>query len=417
MRRLQRRGLSDLALEAAFRAEARNALATLTRLLGSLDAAEEAVQDAFVVALERWPIDGVPDRPGAWITTIARNKALDRLRREAKRMDKQIAAHRSLAALDGWDEPADSVVRDDVLALVFMCCHPMLPIEARVALALRTLCGLTTAAVARLFLVPEATMAQRLVRAKRRIAEAGAPLRAPAAHELPERLPAVLATVHLLFTEGHNATSGPVHVRVECCVEAVRLSRLLAELMPDEPEVIGLLALVLLTDARRATRVDEAGDLLLLADQDRTQWDRALIDEGVGLVERALRFGAAGRYQLEAAIAACHAVAPSTARTDWREVADLYALLERIQPDPVVRLNRAVAVAEAWGAEAGLDVLDGVAGLDDFHLRWSVDAELRRRCGHRAAAAAAYRTALACDPNDAERRFLEARLAEVTATS
>ena len=414
MHRLRRRGLSDLALEAAFRAEARNALATLTRLLGSLHAAEEAVQDAFVVALERWPIDGVPDRPGAWITTIARNKALDRIRREAKRADKQLAAHRSLAALDGWDEPSDSVVRDDLLRLVFMCCHPMLAIEVRVALALRTLCGLTTAAVARLFLIPEATMAQRLVRAKRRLAEAGAPLRTPAAHELSERLPAVLATVHLLFTEGHNATSGPDHVRAECCTEAIRLARLLVELMPDEPECIGLLGLLVVTDARRATRVDDAGDLLLLADQDRSQWDRELIDEGVELIERALRFGAAGRYQLEAAIAACHVIAPSVSATDWREIADLYAVLERLQPDPVVRLNRAVAVAETLGAEAGLDVLNGASGLDDFHLRWSVDAELQRRCGRPAEAAEAYRRALACHPNDAERRFLQGRLAAVT---
>ncbi len=259
MRRLQRRGLSDLALEAAFRAEARNALATLTRLLGSLDAAEEAVQDAFVVAWNAGRSTVSPTARGAWITTIARNKAFDRLRREAKRMDKQIAAHRSLASLDGWNEPSDSVVRDDVLALVFMCCDPVLSIEARVALALRTLCGLSTAAVARLFLVPEATMAQRLVRAKRRLAQAGTPLTTPAAHELPERLPAVLATVHLLFTEGHNATSGPEHVRAECCTEAVRLARLLAELMPDEPEVIGLLGLLLLSDARRTTRRRRGG--------------------------------------------------------------------------------------------------------------------------------------------------------------
>lgn len=414
MHRLRYRGLSDLALESAFRAESRNALATLTRLLGSLDAAEEAVQDAFVVALERWPVDGVPDKPGAWITTIARNKALDRIRREAKRADKQAAAHRSLAALDGWDEPAHGVVRDDVLRLVFMCCHPVLPIESRVALSLRSLCGLSTAAVARLFLVAEPTMAQRLVRAKRRLAEAGVVLAIPAAHDLTERLPAVLGTIHLLFTEGHNASTGPAHIRAECCVEAVRLARLLAELMPDEPEVVGLLGLLLVTDARRPARSDDAGDLVLLADQDRSRWDRPMIDEGVAVIERALRLGAAGRYQLEAAIAACHAIAPSIEATDWCEIADLYALLEAIDGDPLVRLNRAVAVAEAWGVAAGIDVLDGVAGLDTLHLRWSVEAELRRRNGEVGAATAALRRALECSPNDAERRLLERRLTDMT---
>ena len=371
------------------------------------------MQDAFVVAIERWPLDGVPDRPGAWITTIARNKAYDRLRREAKRAGKQEAAHRSLAALDGWDVPSDDVVRDDVLRLIFTCCHPVLPIESRVALALRTLCGLTTVEVARLFLSAESAMQQRLVRAKRRLADADVPYRVPAAHELPERLPAVLATIELLFTEGHNASAGPDHVRAECCAEAVRLARLLADLMPDEPEVLGLLAVLVLTDARRATRTDAAGDLVLLADQDRAAWDRDAIDEGVDLVERALRMQAAGPYQLHAAIAACHAVAPSSTATDWREVADLYGVLEHVQPGPIVRLNRAVAVAEAWGADAGLDVLAGVERIDDLHLRWAVEADLRRRTGDAAGAAASYRRALDCRPNDAERRFLERRLAEL----
>ncbi len=333
-------------------------------------------------------------------------------------MDKQIAAHRSLASLDGWNEPSDSVVRDDVLALVFMCCDPVLAIEARVALALRTLCGLSTAAVARLFLVPEATMAQRLVRAKRRLAQSGAPLTSPAAHELSERLPAVLATVHLLFTEGHNATSGA----------RARPRRVLRRSGAPGPSARRL-------DARRA-----GGDRVArVCSCSPTPAERR---ESTGRVNRSpLRAGpvAVGsrpdrRRRADSSSGPCASAAPGVtssrrrsppatrslprcADTDWKEVADLYALLENLAPDPVVRLNRAVAVAEAWGPEAGLDVLDGVVGLDDFHLRWSVDAELRRRCGRPAAAAGAYRAALACRPNDAERRFLEARLARSAPTT
>ena len=286
-------------------------LASLTRTLGSFDLAEDAVQDAAVAALERWPQSGVPDDPRAWLTVVARNCALDRLRREAKRAGKEAA---TMDLFSGEPVPLpDTVVRDDQLRLIFTCCHPALALEARVALSLRTICGLSTAEIARALLVPEPTMAKRLVRARRKIADAHIPYRVPADHELPDRLPAVLGVAYLVFTEGHTATSGDQLVRVDLCDEGVRLSRLLRELLPDEPEVAGLLALMLLTDARRATRVDDAGDLVLLADQDRARWDRALVDEGAALVTEALRRsgGTPGPYQLQAAIAACHATSPS----------------------------------------------------------------------------------------------------------
>lgn len=390
-------------------------LATLRRVLGDFDAAEDAVQDAFVTALERWPREGEPDRPGAWILTTARNKAVDRARREARREEKHVAAHRSLAALDGWDAPDAAVVRDDLLRLVFVCCHPALPEESRVALALKTLCGLRTEEAARMLLLSEAALAQRIVRAKRRLAADDIVFEVPASHELPDRLPAVLATVHLLFTEGHNASSGNAHVRAELCDEALRLASLLGDLMPDEPEVLGLHALLLVTDARRATRVDAAGDIVLLPDQDRSQWDHAAIDRGVGLVERALRQRRVGRYQLEAAIAACHAVADSFGHTDWAEIAALYALLDDVAPSPVVTLNRAVAIAEAFDPQTALDHLAGIgADLDDLHLRWAVEANLRARLGDSAGATACLQRALACAPNDAERRLLERRFADLS---
>lgn len=387
-------------------------IGALRRVLGDFDAAEDAVQDAFVAALERWPQDGVPDRPGAWILTTARHKAIDRARREAHRADKQAAAHRSLAALDGWDEPDTTVLRDDLLRLVFVCCHPALPDESRVALALKTLCGLRTEEAARLLLTSETALAQRIVRAKRRLAADDIAFEVPAAHELPDRLPAVLATVHLLFTEGHTASSGDAHVRVELCDEALRLAARLGDLMPDEPEVLGLHALLLITDARRATRVDARGELVLLADQDRAAWNHAAIESGVALVERALRQGRVGRYQLEAAIAACHATAASFATTDWAEIAALYALLDELAPSPVVTLNRAVAIAEAFDPQAALDHLSGLAGeLDDHHLRWAVEADLRTRLGDTAGTTACLRRALACSHNAAETRHLERRLA------
>lgn len=399
---------------AAFRRESPAVIATLTRVFGDLTVAEDAVQDAFVAALERWPLDGVPDRPGAWIVTTARNKAFDRLRRESRRDQKHLDAHRSLASLDGWEQPDPSVVRDDLLRLVFTCCHPVLPPESRVALALRTLCGLSTPVVARLLLASETATAQRIVRAKRRLAEPDIPFEAPRGQELTDRLPAVLATVHLLFTEGHDRSGGDELIGAEACAEARRLADLLVELMPDEPEVLGLSALLQLTDARRATRVDDAGDLVLLADQDRTRWDHDAIDRGVALVEAALRMGRADRYQLEAAIAACHATAPTMAETDWVEISSLYALLEEVAPSPMVRLNRAVAVAEAFGPESGLEVLGSLGDdLDHHHLRWAVEADFHRRRGDAVAAEARYRRALTCSPNVVERRFLEARVASL----
>jgi RNA polymerase sigma-70 factor (ECF subfamily) len=407
------RGLTHLAAEAAFRDASVQALAILTRLLGDLDAAEEAVQEAFVVALERWNEGGVPDNPTGWIVTAARNKAIDRVRREAQRGEKQAAAHRSLAALDGWDAPDETVVRDDMLRLVFIACHPDIPIEGRVALALRTLCGLSALEIARLFGVSESAMAQRLVRAKRRIAELGLPYRAPASHELPERLPGVLGTVHLLFTEGHNATMGATHLRATLCREAIRLAQLLADLMPDESEVLGLLALLLVTDARRDARVDAQGDVVLLADQDRTVWDQQAIEQGVALLERSLKMGPPGMYQLEAAISACHSTARSYDDTDWCEILALYELLGKVRPSPFVALNRAVAVAECRGLDAGLDAVRAVEGLDGHHLRWAVEADVLRRLDRVTDARDAYERALRCEPNDAERRFLERRVASL----
>ena len=410
-------------LAETIRVEGRRVLASLTRTLGSLDLAEDAVQDAAVAALERWPIDGVPADPRAWLTVVARNRALDRLRREAKRPGKEAltldgasdgTVGGTMERFDG-DPLAESVVRDDQLRLIFTCCHPALGLEARVALSLRTLCGLTTAEIARALLVPDATMAKRLVRAKQKIAVAHIPYRVPRDHELPDRLPAVLGVVYLVFTEGHTATSGDDLVRVDLCDEAVRLARLLRELLPDEAEVAGLLGLLVLTDARRATRVDAAGEIVLLADQPRDRWDGDLIDEGSALVTEALRRsgGSPGPYQLQAAIAACHANAPTYEATDWRQIAELYRLLEERAPSPVVSLNRAVAVAERDGPAAGLAMAMSVAGLESFHLWHSTQASLLERLGRRDDAAVAYRHALACEPSEPERRFLVRRLAVV----
>ncbi len=399
----------------AVRVEGGRVVATLTRLVGDLGVAEDAAQEAALAALERWPLDGVPANPGAWLTTVARNKALDRLRREQARGDKEVRAMRMLEGTG--DEPLpDSVVRDDLLRLVFTCCHPALAPEARIALSLRTLGGLTTAEIARAFLVPEPTMAQRLVRAKRKIAAAAIPYRVPSDHELPERLPAVLAVVYLIFTEGHAASTGDALVRVDLCDEAIRLARLLAEVLPDEAEVLGLLALLLVTDARRPTRLDDAGELALLADQDRSAWDKGQIAEGGALLEVALRraAGAPGPYALQAAIAAVHAEAPSWEATDWDELVALYDLLAATLPTPVVSLNRAVTVAERDGPAAGLAAVDSIGELTAFHLWHAARADLLRRLERASEAADAYRAALACQPSDPECRFLERRLAEVT---
>ncbi|WP_406418767.1 RNA polymerase sigma factor [Streptomyces sp. NBC_01614] len=406
----------EKAVAEAFREEWGQVVATLIRVTGDWDLAEECAQDAFAQALDRWRRDGVPRRPGAWLTTTARNRALDVLRREAV----GAAKLREVAVL-ARDEPPygpendsgdGSGVQDDRLRLIFTCCHPALPIEARVALTLRTLAGLTTPEIARAFLVPEATMAQRLVRAKRKIRNAGIPYRIPPAHLLPERTTGVLGVIYLLFNEGYAATAGADLVRTNLCAEAIRLARVLARLMPDEPEVLGLLALLLLHDARRHTRVDAAGTL---EDQDRTAWDRAEADEGAALLETALRRGRPGPYQIQAAIAACHTTAPSAEDTDWADIAALYGELARLVPSAVVRLNRAVAVGMADGTDAGLALvaeLEDEGDLAGYHLLPATRADLLRRSGRSDEAAQAYRSALELVENDAERRFLERRLAE-----
>ncbi|MGY1987519.1 RNA polymerase sigma factor [Blastococcus sp. SYSU DS0669] len=397
-------------VERVFREHHGRAVAVLIRLLGDVDAAEEAVQDAFLTALARWPADGVPPSPAGWIVTTARNRAIDRWRRESVRTDR----HAQAALLGGAPEPVEEgPVHDDRLRLVFTCCHPALAAPARVALTLRLLGGLTTAEIAAAFLVPEGTMAQRLVRAKAKIHTAGIPYRVPREAELPDRLPAVLAVVYLVFSEGHTATSGDRLVRADLCAEAIRLGRLLAELMPDEPEVLGLLALMLLTEARRPARTSADGDLVPLADQNRSRWDRALIAEGQELVRRCLRRGRPGPYQLQAAIAAVHGDAATAAGTDWRQVVALYDQLLALSRNPVVALNRAVAVAELEGPAAGLALVEALE-LPREHLLPAVLADLLRRAGRPADAVAAYEEAIERCGNERERAFLRRRRDELS---
>jgi len=418
-------GEVEAAVARAFRDDWGRVIASLIRFTGDWDLAEECAQDAFATALVRWRRDGVPRNRAAWLTTVAKNKALDRLRRAATG-DKKL---RQVAMIDppytpgdgaSSDESDDSGIEDDRLRLIFTCCHPALKTETQVALTLRTLAGLTTAEIARAFLVPEPTMAQRLVRAKHKIQNAGIPYRVPPAHLLPERTGAVLAVIYLLYNEGYAATQGDDLVRVDLSAEALRLARTVVQLMPDEPEALGLLAMMLLQDSRRVARTDPNGDLVLLEDQDRTKWDRLSIEDGIEFLEAASRRAKPGPYQIQAAIAACHATAGEPSATDWAQIVLLYGELMKFVPSAVIELNRAVAVGMAIGPGAGLAIVDEIVSsgrLAGYHLLQATRADLLRRMGNSAEAADAYEEALALATSEPERRYLERRLDEVRSTS